>query len=174
MQNRKTDVCPRLINWLYCLASVACAVLGPRVLHAHQAPDRALDAVRIEGTRPQIDGVLDDSVWQQAPIFTGFVQREPEEGQPASEKTTVQLAYDDEALYVGIMAYDSAPEQIVSRLVRRDQWTEADWIQVSLDTHHDHQTGYAFAVYAGGSIYDAVIRFRPSGSRSGRAQPLGL
>ena len=80
------------------------------------------------------------------------------EGQPASEKTTVQLAYDDEALYVGIMAYDSAPEKIVSRLVRRDQWTEADWIRVSLDTHHDHQTGYDFAVYAGGSIYDAVIK----------------
>ena len=136
MQNRKTEVCSRLFNWLYCLASVACAVLGPRVLHAHQAPDRALDAVRLEGARPQIDGVLDDPVWQQAPIFTGFVQREPEEGQPASEKTTVQLAYDDEALYVGIMAYDSAPEQIVSRLVRRDQWTEADWIQVSLSLIH--------------------------------------
>ena len=57
MQNRKTDVCSRLFNWLYCLASVACAVLGPRVLHAHQAPARALDAVRLEGTRPQIDGV---------------------------------------------------------------------------------------------------------------------
>lgn len=158
MQNRKTDVCARLTHWLYCLGSVACAVLGPRVLHAHQAPDRTLDAVCLEGVRPQIDGVLDDPVWQQAPVFTGFVQREPEEGQPASEQTTVQLAYDDETLYVGIMAYDSTPEGIVSRLVRRDQWAEADWVQVSLDTHHDHQTGYAFSVYAGGSIYDSVIR----------------
>lgn len=158
MQNRKTDLCSRLAHWLYCLGSVACAVLGPRVLHAHQAPDRALNAVRLEGVRPQIDGVLDDPVWQQAPVFTGFVQREPEEGQPASEQTTVQVAYDDEMLYVGVMAYDSDPEGIVSRLVRRDQWAEADWIQVSLDTHHDHQTGYAFSVYAGGSIYDSVIR----------------
>ena len=158
MQNRKTDLCSRLAHWLYCLGSVACAVLGPRVLHAHQAPDRSLAAVRLEGVRPQIDGVLDDPVWQQAPVFTGFVQREPEEGQPASEQTTVQVAYDDEMLYVGVMAYDSDPEGIVSRLVRRDQWAEADWIQVSLDTHHDHQTGYAFSVYAGGSIYDSVIR----------------
>ena len=46
MQNRKTEVCSRLLNWLYCLASVACAVLGPRVLHAHQAPDRTLDAIQ--------------------------------------------------------------------------------------------------------------------------------
>lgn len=158
MQNRKTDLCSRLAHWLYCLGSVACAVLGPRVLHAHQAPDRALNAVRLEGVRPQIDGALDDPVWQQAPVFTGFVQREPEEGQPASEQTTVQVAYDDEMLYVGVMAYDSDPGGIVSRLVRRDQWAEADWIQVSLDTHHDHQTGYAFSVYAGGSIYDSVIR----------------
>ncbi len=158
MQNRKTDVCTRLANWLYCLGSVACAVLGPRGLYAHQAPDRALSAVRLEGVRPLIDGALDDPVWQQAPVFTGFVQREPEEGQPASEQTSLQMAYDDETLYVGIMAYDSAPEEIVSRLVRRDQWAEADWVQVSLDTHHDHQTGYAFLVYAGGSIYDSVIR----------------
>ena len=158
MQNRKTELCARLTHWLYCLGSVACAVLGPRVLHAHQAPDRTLNAVRLEGVRPQTDGVLDDPVWQQVPVFTGFVQREPEEGQPASEQTTVQVAYDDAMLYVGIMAYDSDPEGIVSRLVRRDQWAEADWIQVSLDTHHDHQTGYAFSVYAGGSIYDAVIR----------------
>lgn len=158
MQNRKTDLCARLSHWLYCLGSVACAVLGPRVLHAHQAPDRTLNAVRLAGVRPQIDGVLNDPVWQQAPVFTGFVQREPEEGQPASEQTTVQVAYDDEMLYVGIMAYDSNPEGIVSRLVRRDQWAEADWLQVSLDTHHDHQTGYAFSVYAGGSIYDSVIR----------------
>lgn len=158
MQNRKTDLCSRLAHWLYCLGSVVCAVLGPRVLYAHQAPDRSLAAVRLEGVRPQIDGALDDPVWQQAPAFTGFVQREPEEGQPASEQTTVQVAYDDEMLYVGVMAYDSDPEGIVSRLVRRDQWAEADWIQVSLDTHHDHQTGYAFSVYAGGSIYDSVIR----------------
>ena len=89
MQNRKTDVCSRLTHWLYCLGSVACAVLGPRLLYAHQAPDRSLNAVRLEDARPQIDGVLSDPVWQQAPVFTGFVQREPEEGQPASEKTTV-------------------------------------------------------------------------------------
>ena len=96
MQNRKKDVCARLTNWLYCLGLVAWAVLGPRVLHAHPAPDHALD----------------DPVWQQAPLVTGFVQRGPEEGQPAS----VQLA-SDEVLYVGITAYDSTPEQIVSRLV---------------------------------------------------------
>ena len=66
VQNRNVSVCSRLSNWLYCLASVAWAVLGPRVLYAHQVPDRALDAVRIEASGPQIDGVLDDAVWQQA------------------------------------------------------------------------------------------------------------
>ena len=60
---------------------------APASYNAHQAPDRALNAVRLEGARPQSDGVLNDP--EQAPVFTGFVQREPEEGQPASEKTTV-------------------------------------------------------------------------------------
>ena len=158
MQDRKKDMRYLLTYWLCRLVAVACTVVGPQQIHAHEAPDRTLDAVRLQESAPQIDGKLHDLVWQQAPSFTGFVQREPEEGEAPSEKTTVQFSYDDEALYIGIMAYDSEPDKIVSRLVRRDQWTEADRIRISFDPYHDHQTGYSFAVYAGGSINDAVIQ----------------
>lgn len=79
MQNRKTSVCARLINYLCYWGSVACAVLGPRVLYAHQASD----AVRL----PQLD-----EVWQPVSSSAGQI---------------VQLAYDDEVLYGGVMACDS-------------------------------------------------------------------
>ena len=58
-------------------------------------PERIMTAVRVNSNRPQIDGILDDEVWRDAPIATGFVQKDPDHGEPATEKTTVQVAYDD-------------------------------------------------------------------------------
>ena len=120
-------------------------------------PEKTLTAVRVNPTAPLIDGLLDDEAWQNAPLATGFTQRDPDEGKPATEKTTVQVAYDDEALYIGVMCYDSAPDSIVALLTRRDRWAERDFVEVQLDPHHDHQTGYWFLVGPSGSILDGVI-----------------
>lgn len=85
-------------------------------------PERTITAIRVNPKPPKIDGILNDEVWQQAKISSDFLIKDPVEmqGQPATEKTTLQIAYDDDALYVGVMCYDSEPEKIVSRLTRRD------------------------------------------------------
>ena len=62
---------------------------------------------------PVIDGRLDDAAWARAAPMTGFIQREPQDGQPASERTEVRVVFDDEALYVGVWAFDSRPAEIV-------------------------------------------------------------
>ena len=62
----------------------------PRQVHAARAT-----------TAPVIDGRLDDAIWQSAEAVSGFLQRDPVEGEPASEETVVRIAYDDHALYVG-------------------------------------------------------------------------
>ncbi|RKU24864.1 hypothetical protein C6503_00090, partial [Candidatus Poribacteria bacterium] len=51
-------------------------------------------AVRIGDTPPKLDGVLDDDIWKTAPLHEGFRQYDPYEGEPASERTTFQVAYD--------------------------------------------------------------------------------
>ena len=134
-------------------------VLGqPDHLWSHEddsgLADKAMKAIRIHSAPPRIDGVHDDEIWREAPLFTGLTQRRPDEGQPASEKTTFQFAYDDKALYVAIMAYDREPDLIVSRLARRDHWSESDFVQVVIDAHHDHQTDFVFMLFAGGSVMD--------------------
>ena len=68
-----------------------------------ESAHRVATAVRIKGTPPQLDGVLDDAVWKTAPLHEGFRQRDPDEGEPVSQRTTFQVAYDDEAIYFGIM-----------------------------------------------------------------------
>ena len=120
-------------------------------------PKRVMTAVRVNPLPPKIDGVLDDDIWSRAPISTGFTQVEPNEGEPATEKTTVQVAYDNGAVYFGIMCYDSQPEKITARLGRRDQWIETDQVSVNLDAHHDHHTGFAFSIGPSGWKRDCIL-----------------
>ena len=69
---------------------------------------------------PMIDGHLDDVAWNEAPILSGFVQREPVEGEPVSERTEVRLVYDESALYVGAWMFVDDPSTIVVGETRRD------------------------------------------------------
>ncbi len=113
-------------------------------------------AVRAVPRAPRIDGILDDEIWRTAPVIDDLRQREPVEGAPVSERTTFQVAYDDEALYVAIRCFDSDPAGIVARLTRRDGVTQADLVTVNLDPQHDRRSGHWFAVYASGSLADGA------------------
>ncbi len=78
----------------------------PRGRSAHRP-----DARRRAGRRPiVIDGVLAEPVWQ-TPGAGGFTQRDPFDGQPASEPTTVWIAFDLDNLYVAARLTDSEPEK---------------------------------------------------------------
>ena len=132
------------------------------VLLAHEKGEgvKTMTAIRADSP-PTIDGILDDEVWQRAPVSGDFLISEPaeKEGQPASEPTTIRVAYDDHALYIAVLCYDSEPEKIIRRLYRRDaiHYGETDWLGIRLDPHHDHQTGFGFAVTPSGSYTDNII-----------------
>ncbi len=117
---------------------------------------RTATAIQINGVPPQLDGVLDDEIWKTAPLHEGFRQRDPDEGKPATERTTFQIAYDDEAVYFAVLCYDSKPDKIVSRLVRRDNHVESDKVTVSLDPHYNRQSAFWFTVYPSGSVTDGT------------------
>ena len=121
-----------------------------------EAAHRVATAIRIKGAPPQLDGVLDDDIWKTAPLHEGFRQRDPDEGEPASQRTTFQVAYDDEAVYFAVMCYDEEPDKIVSRLVRRDDFVESDKVQILLDPHYNRQRAFSFTIYPSGSIIDGI------------------
>ncbi len=104
---------------------------------------------------PVVDGDLSDPVWAEAPPMEGFVQRDPDEGQPASQRTVVRLLYDDRALYVGAYLYDDHP--VTSLLGRRDAVLECDWFRVYLDPRLDGRTGATFQVNPANVQYDAAL-----------------
>jgi hypothetical protein len=123
---------------------------------AHDLRKR-MQAVRA-ARAPRIDGKLGaDECWREAPLHEDFLERVPKPGAPPSERTSVQVCYDDEALYVGVRAWDREPDKIVARLARRDRNVESDMIEVHIDSRHDHNTGAAFFLTAAGSQLDAFV-----------------
>jgi hypothetical protein len=120
------------------------------------AQTNTLKAVRTN-MPPVIDGYGNDEGWQSANTASGFVQREPADGAPESERTEFKILYDDNNIYVYAMMYDSHPDSIVSRLARRDNIPESDWIGVGFDSYHDQQTAFGFIVLPSGSRSDELI-----------------
>jgi hypothetical protein len=105
---------------------------------------KVLRALRLQGVAPVIDGALGDEAWTLANRATGFVQRDPDNGQPMTEDTYVQIAYDDRYLYVAVTCLDRSPDDIQSGLSRRDDLGRTDELELGFDPRHDHQTGYIF------------------------------
>ena len=119
-------------------------------------PQKRARAVRAV-VAPVIDGILDDVAWDLAPVQSGFTQRDPDQGESMTEATEFRILFDDEALYIGAMLYDSEPDSIMARLARRDDWKQRDEFNINIDPHHDHMTGNFFVVGPSGWTGDGVI-----------------
>lgn len=123
---------------------------------ASHMPLAVVQATRIDHP-PVIDGRLTDEAWELAQSATEFTQKDPDEGQPASERTDVRVVYDDLAVYVGIRLFDRQATLISGRMSSRDADADADWVSVYLDPMHDHKTGVLFRVSASNVQSDNVI-----------------
>jgi hypothetical protein len=105
-----------------------------------------------------LDGVLDERVWSEAQAGTGFVQREPDTGKPASQRTEFRVVYTSTTLYIGLAAFDNEAHRIIDKEMQRDQplWRD-DAIDVVIDTFGDHRNAYLFETNPNGARTDALI-----------------
>ena len=125
--------------------------------------------VRVENG-PQIDGRLDEEAWLRAAVIDDFVQQEPAEGEPATERTVVRLLYDAEALYLGVEAYDTEPDGVIATEMRRDslRLLDEDNFQVILDTFQDRRSGYMFVTSPLGAKLEQQVAEEGEGGWRGR------
>jgi len=131
-------------------------------------PDEpAVTAVRLTG-RLRIDGRLDEPDWALATPLTGLRQRAPLEGEPATEPTEVRVLFDAQNLYVGILARDAEPSEVVAHILQRDKVLERgddgrhafagdDAVAILIDPFRDRRNAYVFATNANGAELDALI-----------------
>ena len=133
--------------------TLAVALFGLAVPAAHGD----LQALRADEA-PVVDGLLTDPVWATAPACTTFTHREPVEGGPPSQRTEVRVLFDDRYLYFAIRCYDSEPDRILAKRMRRDdRLFEDDSIEIVLDTYNNRRGGYCFSTNSLGAQRDALL-----------------
>jgi hypothetical protein len=138
-------------------------LLGPVVAAASDLPLQSPDGRRtvgaVESRAPIVlDGRLDEDAWLAATPASDFVQAEPREGQPATERTDVRILFDRDALYIGVICHDTDPAGIIVNDIRKDFVAgEQDTFEVILDTFADRRNGFVFAINAAGAKSDTQI-----------------
>ena len=108
---------------------------------------RVVEAARVGGQAPVIDGRLDDPTWAQAAVAGRFIQFAPRPGAPSAQRTEARVLFDEQAIYVGMRLFDTAPDSIAGQLARRDlTGGYNDWAQVVIDSYNDRRTAFRFGV----------------------------
>ena len=128
-----------------CIASAALSAQP-----AHPDNKDGFVARRVPNASIRLDGRLDEEHWQSVSAITRFVQRDPVEGSAPTDQLSVRVAYDDDALWVGVRVLFYKPRPIQAPISRRDNIRQSEQVVISLDTYHDRRTAYSFAVTASG------------------------
>ena len=146
-----------LLVAMFASSSEASPVTSTRVAEATEAQEP-----------PVIDGVVEEPIWTTAQRITDFVQAEPYEGEPSTEKTEVRLLYDETHLYLGVICYDSDPAGIIVTDARRDSsLDDTDSFRVVFDTYLDRQNGFVFGTNPAGIEYDGQVTNEGEGGGPG-------
>lgn len=102
-----------------------------------------------------IDGRLDEAQWKSAEVLSGFVQVRPGDNAPPSRETTVLLAWDENALHIGIRAEDD-PSKVRATVARRDDVLADDYVTLYLDTFDDRRRAYVLTFNPLGIQQDGI------------------
>jgi len=105
-----------------------------------------------------LDGLLNDPVYSQVRAIGDFVQQEPHEGEPATERTELWIFFDDTTLYLSVRCLDSQPDRIIANEMRRDgNIFQNDNVQFAIDTFYDRRSGLSFQTNPLGALRDQEI-----------------
>ena len=141
---------------LFIFISFVAVIYGKEVERKIKNQDVKITAIHLD--KPIVlDGKLNEEIWKDNKGISSFIQRDPVEGVDPTQKTTVYIAYDNDAIYVAARLYDTHPDSIISRLSRRDVDVNTDGFLVYLDPYNDKRSGYYFALSAAGTQYDGVL-----------------
>ena len=108
---------------------------------------------------PKIDGIFDDEAWEKVNWENDFTQYQPNEGEAPSQKTSFKILYDDDNIYVGFFCFDSEPDKIVHKELKRDgELKFDDRIDLVIDTYNDRRMGYFFGTNPNGMMVDGTMQ----------------
>jgi len=136
--------------------SPKCNNLGDTIITGTKKPLRVYHTCRLTVEKPVLDGKLNDPCWKTGEWSGNYTQWIPNEGARPSQPTYMKILYDDKNIYVAIRAFDSIPEKISRKAGRRDDFA-GDMVGITIDSYHDHRTGFEFDVSAAGQKIDLLL-----------------
>ena len=150
---------PRPVAILGCLLA---STLTPSASHAQEAPDADRRTVTAERMKSEeaivLDGLLDEAAWQRAVPATDFIQQDPVLAGTPTERTEVRFIFNRDSLYMGVLCFDSEPDQLLGNTMKRDEFLRGDdrfmWV---MDTFLDQQSGYFFEMNPSGLMADSLM-----------------
>ena len=106
----------------------------------------------------EVDGKLDEAIWQSVPIATDFIMFDPDNGKkiPENKKTEIRVLYDNDAIYIGAVMYDENPEKILKEITQRDSFGTSDLFGVFINGFNDGQQDFQFFVNAADGQADCI------------------
>lgn len=104
----------------------------------------------------ELDGRLDEAVWQQVPVIDGMRVVTPDTLADSSLRTETRIFYTERGIYVGVMNHQPA-DSLVARMTPRDTRLERDGFVISLDASGEGLYGYMMRVNLGDSKTDGTI-----------------
>jgi hypothetical protein len=141
------------------LAVVLCAPLSPAAESPPAGPPPELVIPRVDRP-PTLEDFLEmrpnREVDGRLAKVTNFIQREPSDGEPATQRTEVYLGYDDKNIYVIFVCFDSEPGEVRARMARRENIFSDDNVEVMLDTFDDQRRAYGFLTNPFGIQWDGL------------------
>lgn len=144
---------------IFNISIICIAAASTAAAQSPAAPAPHIATATRSAEAPALDGdILNDPAWSKAIPVTGFVQEQPNEGQPVSERTEVRVIFTRDTLYIGAVLYDREPGSIIVSDARRDApMDDTDSFQMILDTYRDRQNGFVFGTNPAGIEYDGQV-----------------
>lgn len=111
-------------------------------------------------TTIQIDGELNEPIWNQLSAQGDFVNYMPGNGDLASKNTEVKVFHNGKNLYVSAVYEDTTADSQIGSLKRddiRNSGGASDSFAMIIDTYNQQQSGFFFIVNMGGALIDALV-----------------
>ena len=130
----------------------------PRTL-TREGGQVSLHANPLGGEVIHVDGKLDEAIYSRFEPASDFIQQEPKEGEPATERTEAWVFFDEKNVYISARCFDSQPDRMVANEMRRDNFNlfENENFAVIFDTFYDKRNGYMFYTTPIGGLFDGLV-----------------
>ncbi|HET9741646.1 MAG TPA: DUF5916 domain-containing protein [Terriglobales bacterium] len=158
-----------MARWIVQLvgAVAACALCFPASAQVTGSPSERVAYAHHVQSPPKLDGSLSDPIWLTAKPISDFRQREPNEGEAATERTEVRILYTSREIYFGITCFESEKRHVTASELRRDVSQDFDdYFEIAIDSADDRRNAYVFQVNPLGTQRDGLITEEHGGDDS--------